>query len=89
MNTASSNLSTARNGSADWAANSLRWASRWSGLSLALRVGAKVVEYRFRRRLIAELEALDDHILEDIGLKRREISDYVNRRQKHRHHHFH
>src|SRR3954462_15699045 len=48
-------------------------AGRWTGLSVLARLAARFAEHRHKQRMIAELEALDDRHLKDIGMVRGEI----------------
>jgi uncharacterized protein YjiS (DUF1127 family) len=57
-------------------------AGRWSGLSALARLAARFAEYRRKQRMIAELEALDDRHLKDIGIVRGEIWHRVYHRDQ-------
>jgi uncharacterized protein YjiS (DUF1127 family) len=57
-------------------------AVRWTGLSVLARLAARFAEHRQKQRMIAELEALDDRHLKDIGIVRGEIWHRVNHRDQ-------
>ena len=57
-------------------------AGRWTGLSALARLAARFAEYRQKQRMIAELEALDDRHLKDIGMVRGEIWHRVYHRDQ-------
>ena len=57
-------------------------ADRWTGLSVLARLAARFAEYRHKQRMIAELEALDDRHLKDIGMVRGEIWHRVYHRDQ-------
>jgi len=57
-------------------------AGRWTGLSVLARLAARFAEYRQKQRMIAELEALDDRHLKDIGMVRGEIWHRVYHRDQ-------
>lgn len=57
-------------------------AIRWTGLSVLARLAARFAEHRHKRRMIAELEALDDRHLKDIGMVRGEIWHRVYHRDQ-------
>jgi uncharacterized protein YjiS (DUF1127 family) len=57
-------------------------ASRWTGLSVLARLAARFAEHRQKQRMIAELEALDDRHLKDIGIVRGEIWHRVYHREQ-------
>jgi len=57
-------------------------AGRWSGFSALARLAARFAEYRNKQRMIAELEALDDRHLKDIGIVRGEIWHRVYHRDQ-------
>src|SRR4051812_5571582 len=57
-------------------------AGRWSGLSALARLAARFADYRLKQRMIAELEALDDRHLKDIGIVRGEIWHRVYHRDQ-------
>ena len=57
-------------------------AGRWTGLSALARLAARFAEYRKKQRMIAELEALDDRHLKDIGMVRGEIWHRVYHRDQ-------
>jgi len=55
---------------------------RWSGFSALAGRAARFAEYRNKQRMIAELEALDDRHLKDIGIVRGEIWHRVYHRDQ-------
>ena len=55
---------------------------RWTGLSALARLAARFAEHRQKQRMIAELEALDDRHLKDIGIVRGEIWHRVHHREQ-------
>ena len=57
-------------------------AGRWTGLSVLARLAARFAEHRQKQRMIAELEALDDRHLKDIGIVRGEIWHRVYHRDQ-------
>jgi uncharacterized protein YjiS (DUF1127 family) len=57
-------------------------AGRWTGFSVLARLAARFAEHRDRQRMIAELEALDDRHLKDIGIVRGEIWHRVYHRDQ-------
>ncbi len=57
-------------------------AGRWTGLSALARLAARFAEHRHKQRMIAELEALDDRNLRDIGMVRGEIWHRVYHREQ-------
>jgi uncharacterized protein YjiS (DUF1127 family) len=57
-------------------------AGRWIGLSVPARLVARFAEHRHKQRMIAELEALDDRHLKDIGIVRGEIWHRVYHRDQ-------
>jgi len=57
-------------------------AGRWTGLAVLSRLAARFAEHRHKRRMIAELEALDDRHLKDIGIVRGEIWHRVYHRDQ-------
>ena len=57
-------------------------AGRWTGLSALAQLAARFAEYRQKQRMIAELEALDDRHLKDIGMVRGEIWHRVYHRDQ-------
>ena len=57
-------------------------AGRWTGLSVLARLAVRFAEYRHKQRMIAELEALDDRHLKDIGIVRGEIWHRVYHRDQ-------
>ncbi len=57
-------------------------ASRWTGLSVLTRLAARFTEHRQKQRMMAELEALDDRHLKDIGIVRGEIWHRVYHREQ-------
>jgi uncharacterized protein YjiS (DUF1127 family) len=57
-------------------------AGRWTGLSALARFTASFAEHRHKQRMIAELEALDDRNLRDIGMVRGEIWHRVYHREQ-------
>src|SRR3954468_20881800 len=57
-------------------------AGRWSGFSALARLAARFAEHRQKQRMIAELEALDDRHLKDIGMVRGEIWHRVYHRDQ-------
>jgi len=57
-------------------------AVRWTGLSVLARLAARFAEHRQKQRMIAELEALDDRHLKDIGIVRGEIWHRVHHREQ-------
>ena len=57
-------------------------AGRWTGLSVLSRLAARFAEHRHKQRMIAELEALDDRHLRDIGIMRGEIWHRVYHREQ-------
>jgi uncharacterized protein YjiS (DUF1127 family) len=57
-------------------------AGRWTGLSVLARLAARFAEHRHKQRMIAELEALDDRHLKDIGMVRGEIWHRVYHRDE-------
>ena len=56
--------------------------ARWIGLSLLARLAARFAEHRHKQRMVAELEALDDRHLKDIGIVRGEIWHRVYHRDQ-------
>ena len=58
---------------------------RWTGLSVLTRMAARFAEYGHKTRMIAELEALDDRHLKDIGIVRGEIWHRVYHRDQYDH----
>src|SRR3954468_6060797 len=57
-------------------------AGRWSGFSALARLAARFAEYRNKQRMIAELEALDDRHLKDIGIVRGQTWQRVSPRDQ-------
>jgi uncharacterized protein YjiS (DUF1127 family) len=57
-------------------------AGRWCGLSVLARLAARFAEHRHKQHMIAELEALDDRHLKDIGIVRGEIWHRVYHREQ-------
>ena len=57
-------------------------AGRWTGMSVLTRLAARFAEHRQKQRMIAELEALDDRHLKDIGIVRGEIWHRVYHREQ-------
>jgi uncharacterized protein YjiS (DUF1127 family) len=57
-------------------------AGRWTGLPALMRLAARFAEHRHKQRMIAELEALDDRHLKDIGIVRGEIWHRVHHRDQ-------
>ena len=57
-------------------------AVRWTGVSVLARLAARFAEHRHKQRMIAELEALDDRHLKDIGIVRGEIWHRVYHRDQ-------
>jgi uncharacterized protein YjiS (DUF1127 family) len=57
-------------------------AGRWTGFSVLVRLAARFAEHRQKQRMIAELEALDDRHLKDIGIVRGEIWHRVYHRDQ-------
>jgi uncharacterized protein YjiS (DUF1127 family) len=57
-------------------------AVRWTGISVLARLAARFAEFRQKQRMIAELEALDDRHLKDIGIVRGEIWHRVYHREQ-------
>ena len=54
----------------------------WTGLSVLARLAARFAEHRQKQHMIAELEALDDRHLKDIGIVRGEIWHRVYHREQ-------
>jgi uncharacterized protein YjiS (DUF1127 family) len=57
-------------------------AGRWIGFSVLARLAARFAEHRHKQRMIAELEALDDRHLKDIGIVRGEFWHRVYHRDQ-------
>lgn len=57
-------------------------ASRWFGLQWLFNAAARFAERVHRQRAIAELHALDDRMLSDMGIARCEIWYRVNHPEK-------
>jgi uncharacterized protein YjiS (DUF1127 family) len=57
-------------------------AGRWIGFSALARLAERFAEHRQKQRMIAELEALDDRHLKDIGIVRGEIWHRVYHRDQ-------
>ena len=57
-------------------------AGRWTGLSILARLAVWFTHHHRNQRMIAELEALDDRHLKDIGMVRGEIWHRVYHRDQ-------
>jgi len=64
------------------ASDFVTFAGRWTGMSALARLAARFAEHRHKLRMIAELEALDDRHLKDIGIVRGEIWHRVHHREQ-------
>jgi uncharacterized protein YjiS (DUF1127 family) len=51
---------------------------RWIGLAALSRLAARILEHFRKQRMIADLGALDDRVLKDIGVTRGEIPHLVH-----------
>jgi len=82
MTFATPTIGRPRERAAATASDFARAAGRWTGLSVLARLAARFAEHRHRQRMIAELEALDDRHLRDIGMVRGEIWHRVYHREQ-------
>jgi uncharacterized protein YjiS (DUF1127 family) len=64
-------------GSLNWSgtrfSKSVVLARRWTGFAALSLLAASIVKHRRKQRMFADLQALDDRVLRDIGVTRGEI----------------
>jgi uncharacterized protein YjiS (DUF1127 family) len=82
MTFATPTIDRPRRRAAETASDFATAAGRWTGLSVLARLAARFAEHRHKQRMIAELEALDDRHLKDIGMVRGEIWHRVYHRDQ-------
>ena len=82
MTLATSTVGPPRDHAAATASDFVTAAVRLTGMSALARLAARFAEHRQKLRMIAELEALDDRHLKDIGMVRGEIWHRVHHREQ-------